>query len=215
MSAPKKPAPLRVTFNNADLTDPERVNLAGAVGVAAPISALYNQHPAVKAALDAFIAAGVSLGGATTVVRDLEQKLGVAKETVDLSRTLFGQASTVARTTVETTATTLEEVASVGLTGRFGRAPAKAIAPPTGVAIHLGKKHGQFRASAVYTGRAKYGAQVSTDPVGPATWQDLPGSGKERTVMGHPSGTLVWVRFRTLGKNSASEWCTPVAVTVP
>jgi len=47
-------------------------------------------------------------------------------------------------------------------------------------------------------GHSKFGAQVSVDPIGPTTWQDLASTGKRRTVTGHPSGTLVWVRFRTV-----------------
>jgi hypothetical protein len=184
MASKKQAAPLRVKLNTTHLSDQDRVDLAATMGAAAPSSAFYAQHPAVHSSIDAVIAAGLALAASIAVVRDLEKKLEIAKETNGLNRSQFAKAST-------------------------------ALNPPTGVAIHLGRKHGQFRASAVYTGRAKYAAQVSTDPIGPATWQDLSGNGKERTVTGHPSGSLVWIRFRTIAKIAQSDWCTPVAVTVP
>ena len=87
---------------------------------------------------------------------------------------------------------------------------------PDTVIVKLGKKHGQFIVSAKTSLRhGKFGAQLSTDPVGPATWLDLPGNGKQRIVKGHASGALLWVRFRTLRGSNQSDWCAPVSVTVP
>jgi hypothetical protein len=62
--------------------------------------------------------------------------------------------------------------------------------------------------------RGKYAAQWSPDPVGTATWSDLPGTGKSRRVTG-ASGTKVWVRFARVRGQSQSDWSAPQLVVIP
>jgi hypothetical protein len=58
-------------------------------------------------------------------------------------------------------------------------------------------------------------AQVSTDPIGPATWQPLPGNGKQRTLSGYATGTKLWVQFAQVRWGLQGPWSVPVLVTIP
>jgi hypothetical protein len=117
---------------------------------------------------------------------------------------------------VEAKATKVTDANAVGFNARLGRAPVVPLIAPETVLIILGKKHGQFTASAKTSLKhTRFGAQIGTDPTNLATFQDLPGTGKRRIVKGHASGTVLWVRFRALRGSSQSDWCTPVSVTVP
>jgi hypothetical protein len=117
---------------------------------------------------------------------------------------------------VESLATTVEQATALGVVGRIGKPTSAPLAAPEGVIVTLGRKHGQFRVSAKSSIRGeRFGAQVSIEPIGPATWQDVPGTGKARLITGHATGSLVWVRFRAVRGQEQSDWCTPVPVTVP
>ncbi len=196
-------------------TDKERIDTANGIIKLAPQSAVYAQHPEVHAAVDALTPIVADLKSQGDLALGLQLQLDAVKGGIDATRTKYGHALGVLRTTLEGAATTIEEVTSLGLTGRIGGATPAPLVPPTGVRIALGKKHGQFRASAESTFKGKFGAEVSSDPIGPATWVDVTGTGKRRLITGHASGTLVWVRFRIVAGQRASDWCTPVPVTVP
>jgi hypothetical protein len=56
---------------------------------------------------------------------------------------------------------------------------------------------------------------MSTDPIGAATWQTLPGTGKQRRLSGYASGTRLWVRFAAVRYGVQGPWCNPVLVTIP
>ena len=145
-----------------------------------------------------------------------EATLFLSKEVLDQTRAKLDRSLGVVTSIVENLATTADQAAALGFTARLGKAAPGPLAPPEGVVVVLGKTHGQFRASAKTTKKgARFGAQVSSDPIGPATWVDLPGNGKRRLVTGHASGTIVWIRFRTERSQHQSDWCTPVSVTVP
>jgi hypothetical protein len=215
MSKPKKTAAVRVNFAASQLTDQERIEAVGAIGTLAPTSNLYIQYPPVHAAVDAAVQVGVELQAATTHATNIRAQLVLADEAVGAVRLKFGQLIGVVKSSVEATNPTVADCAALGLAGTIGRPAPAPLVPPASITVHLGKKHGQFRVAAVAPGKPKCGAQVSADPIGAATWQDLPGNGKTRTVTGHPSGALVWVRFRIVRNQAQSDWCTPVAVTVP
>jgi hypothetical protein len=160
---------------------------------------------------------GVKLGTDDSSVGGFETQLALSKEVRATTQNQYDKAIGVLVSLAESEAKTPDEAASLGfINARVGGGTPSPLTPPDGVIVKLGKKHGQFRASAKSPlTHGRFGAQLSTDPVGPATWQDLTGSGKTRLVTGHASGTLVWVRFRTLRGNTASDWCAPVPVTVP
>jgi hypothetical protein len=72
---------------------------------------------------------------------------------------------------------------------------------------------GEFAAPGKLPG--SFAAEVSTDPIGAATWQTLPGSGKQRRLSGYALGTRLWVRFAAVRYGQQGPWCTPVLVTIP
>ena len=214
MSRSKKKNTLHVILADGR-TDKERIDSATGITQMAPQSALYTQNSQIKAAVDNVGTLTGDLKTQADTANGLQKQLDEAKGTLDTTRTKHGRAMGFFRVLAENTATTLDQLASLGLVGRIGAAPPAPITPPTGVKISLGTVHGQFRASAVSATGKKFGAQISPDPIGPATWIDLPGTGKRRIITGHPSGSLVWVRFRLLRGQGASDWCAAVPVTVP
>ena len=195
--------------------DQERIETITGISKLAPQSVVYVQIPTIHAAVDAVIGIGVDLKNQGDQVTGLEKQLEEVKTLLEKTRIKYGRAIGILRTTCEGQDLSAADIASIGLTSRVGAPSVPALTPPTGVKVSLGKTHGQFRASAVSTEHSKFGAQVSPDPVGPATWVDLPGTGKRRLITGHASGSLVWVRFRTVHKETVSDWCAPVPVTVP
>ncbi len=88
---------------------------------------------------------------------------------------------------------------------------------PTSVLVKIGKVQGKARVSVqeTRTTRGRYVAQGSPDPIGAATWSELPGTGKQRKLSGYPSGTKLWVRFAQVRYGLQSAWSTPVLVTFP
>ncbi len=195
--------------------DQERIGTMTGITKMAPQSALYTGNPAIKAAVDAASQITSDLKTQNEVVTEIGKQLIDAKQTLTNTREKYGKAIVVVRSSVASVATSLDQLTALGITGQVGVTAPAPLTPPTGVKVELGTTHGQFRASAVCLGHSKFGAQVSADPIGAATWTELPGAGKVRIVTGHPSGALVWVRFRTLKGRNASDWCTPVPVTVP
>ena len=194
--------------------DKERIDTMTGITKMAPNSALYNQNAAVHAAVDASSGFANQLKAQGETETGLQTQLDDVKQSIDTTRVKYGRSIGVLRASLEAAAATVDELTALGVTGQIGATPPAPLTPPTGVKVALGKIHGQFHASAVSTHK-KFGAQVSSEPVGPTTWVDLNGTGKRRLISGHPSGSLLWVRFRSLRGQAASEWCAPVSVTVP
>jgi hypothetical protein len=212
----KKIQNLHIALALGQMTDKERVDLCTTMGQLAPTSPLYAQNPHLQAAVTEAVSLGTSFHTAEGTVTQNYATLVLSKEVLDQTRAKLDRSLGVVSSMLENLATTVEQAATVGFTARLGKAVPGPLVPPDGIIIVLGKKHGQFRASAKSSRKSdRFGAQVSTDPIGPATWQDLPGNGKRRLVTGHPSGSVVWVRFRTERGQNQSDWCAPVSVTVP
>jgi hypothetical protein len=121
------------------------------------------------------------------------------------------------KTLVENNATSAGDVTGMGLSLLTIASPTRTPPdPPAALLVKIGQQHGKARV--VVAGKGKLGsfaAQVSTDPIGPATWSALPGTGKERKLSGYPSGTKLWVQFAAVRFGMQSAWCTPVLVTIP
>jgi hypothetical protein len=83
--------------------------------------------------------------------------------------------------------------------------------------VKTGKVQGKSRVAIAQPGKLPgiLIAEVSIDPIGPATWSVMPGSGKQRKLSGYASGTKLWVRFAAVRYGQQSDWCTPVLVTIP
>jgi len=216
MTTKSKSQNLHVILPLGQMSDKERADLGTTVGNMAPSSPLYAQHPQLQPAVSDVASLSTALKADDASVVHDEAQLASSREGRDTTRTKFDRAMWVFTSLVENLALTVDQAAQLGLTARVGKAPPAPLAPPEGVIVKLGRKHGQFRASVKTTQKnGRFGAQISTDPVGPTTWQELPGAGRSRLIGGHPSGTLVWVRFRALRGQQQSDWCAPVPVTVP
>jgi hypothetical protein len=199
-----------------DLSDPEIVLLGANIAKMAPTSALYTNNPGMQPLVTDIGSQNVVLGNMAAAIAKAEADLVTMKETRDTTRDQLEKDIVGLRGFVEAKAATVADANAVGFNARSGKAPDAPLAVPDGIIVHLGKKHGQFMVSAKTSlKRGKFGAQLSADPIGPATWQDMLGTAKRRIVTGHASGTVVWVRFRTLRGASASDWCAPVSVVVP
>ena len=76
--------------------------------------------------------------------------------------------------------------------------------------------HGKARVAVEGKGHlGSFVAQVSTDPIGPATWTALPGNGKSRDLAGYASGTKLWVQFAQVRWGLQGPWSAPVMVIIP
>jgi hypothetical protein len=216
MSSKNKSQSLHVLLPLGQMSDKERADTGTTIGTMAPSSPIYTQSTHVQAAVADVVSLTAALKSADASVTHDEAQLALSRGGRDTVRTKLDRSLGVYTSLAENLATTVDEAAALGLTARIGRAAPAPLAPPDGVIVKLGTKHGQFRVSAKTSLRTgHYGAQISADPVGPLTWQDLTGGGKSRLITGHASGSLVWVRFRLLRGQQASDWCTPVPVTVP
>jgi hypothetical protein len=206
---------VHVVLRLEDYTDAQLTALGQSIVQLAPQSPLY-QVPGLPAVVGRLDQQNTTLNGANAAIVKALAELVAMKETRDVARDQLEKCLVGLRGLVESNAVTVADANAIGLDARIGRPPAAPLVPPETVIVLLGKKHGQFTVSAKSNLRhAQFGAQLSTDPIGPATWQDLPGHGKRRVVNGHASGTLLWVRFRTLRGREQSDWCAPVSVVVP
>jgi hypothetical protein len=88
---------------------------------------------------------------------------------------------------------------------------------PGPVVVLPGKELARARVGIQQTGRLAYltVAEVSADPPTSTSWSLLPGSGKQRKLVGYASGTRLWVRFAAVRYGQMSDWSTPVLVTIP
>ncbi len=199
-----------------DATDQARIDtMQNITSMMRPQSALYNQNTKVKAAVDDAGQNATALKTLVTTSNNLKLQYDESVQQVITTRTKLGVSRELLRSTLQSNATSLGDLASLGLTGYFGAPPPVPLTPPSGVKVSLGKTHGQFRATAISPLKGSFGAQISADPIGAAIWTDLVGSGKRRLITGHASGALVWVRFRVVRGHTTSDWSAPVSVTVP
>jgi hypothetical protein len=199
-----------------DLSDPEIASLGANIAKMAPSSALYTNNPGMQPLVTDIGSQNVVLYNMAAAIAKAEADLVTMKETRDTTRDQLEKDIVGLRGFVEAKAATVADANAIGFTARSGKAPNVPLIAPDGVIVRLGKKHGQFIVSAKTSLKhAKFGAQLSADPIGPATWGDLPGTAKRRTVTGHASGTVLWVRFRILRGAIVSDWCAPVSVVVP
>jgi hypothetical protein len=135
---------------------------------------------------------------------------GIAQIAVNKSLNLL-------RTLIENGAVTEADVQSMAFVASAGKPPAPALVPPESIDVKLGKKgSGKATVSAheLGTTRRSYAAQMSPNPITPASWVALTGAGKSRKLSG-PSGTQVWVQFALMRGSLLSAWSTAVLVTFP
>jgi hypothetical protein len=204
---------IRIALNLSAMTDAEILQLVVAIAAVAPQSALISVA-AIAASVAAVATKGAAFKAYDEAVTADEEKTRIDKAGKLGSRGALESELTSLAGLVGNNAKTPADVASMALTVAASRVVATAPpATPETVNVVVPKKvRGRAKVSVPSTGR--FVAQGSADPIGPATWYDLPGTGKSRTLTG-ASGTKIWVRFARVRGQLQSDWSTPVLVTLP
>jgi len=207
-----------LNLQDIDSSEKARGELVTSVLKMAPKSALFTQSGAVQAEVDNLGKTydGYTAALAVAAASARQHKLDVAA--AQQARIANNRSIKLLKTLVEHGAQTPDDVKSMAMTPQETPRPAPAaLLPPESIDVRVHKKgSGKVTASAHQAGggRRHYAAEISTDPIGPATWVGVPGSGKSRKLSG-ASGTSVWVRFALQRGQLQSEWSTPVLITFP
>lgn len=208
--------PLYVTLNVHDLDDGGRVSLVASIAKLAPQSQLYAQNKAIKTSIAELSDKGVELSIASDKVTSLEKALAQARSTRDDLRANIDRSLIALRGVVQGAAASIDDVRALGLDGRVGRASASGpLVAPQGITIKASRRERRVLVIATGANAKTFGAQITTDPSALSGWQELPGAGRTRRIEGYAPGTTVMVRFRTIRRHNTSDWCAPVAVTMP
>jgi hypothetical protein len=188
------------------------VTLASVVAQKAPKSAIYGSNPAVKDAADKAVKSGAELGAAATDMQDAELKLAAAKSALGTAQGKFTRDMLCFKSVAEANCETAAELNDLGFNQRSPKAAPGPLTAPDSIVAKAGKEKGSMLVHARGAGRASaYVAEISVDPVGPGTWQTIPGSGARRTLTGYVSGGKYWVRFRSVRANEESAWSEAVS----
>jgi hypothetical protein len=212
MSNKKKTQAARVdigadTINIKALTDRAQV-----VGTMAPQTTVYQQTPVFKLAIDEYVASGVTLAASETKVSNLEAELVQARNDRDAAHTACKNCHAAAVTQVEKHNPTPSDLTSYGFKQleivKLGGVM------PTGILWSYDHKTDLLHLHVKYAGKARESVvEISTDPIGAATYKRLDGHGAKRALAGYAPGTY-WVRAATSLAGGISAWFGPVAVVV-
>jgi hypothetical protein len=205
----------RVALNITLLKDAERESILAGIQKVAQQSTLM-QIPAIAASYAALTTKGTTFATNVSTAAANEKLWKASAAARDVSRDVFDMELDTFKTLIENNATSAADVAGTGLALLTVTKSAKTVpdAPATPI-VKPGRQHG--RATVLVPGKGYIGrfvAEMSTDPIGAATWAPLPGNGKSRVVSG-PTGTKVWVHFAMVRWGLQSAWSTPVLVTIP
>jgi hypothetical protein len=206
----------RVALNMRLLTDLQRENLLAGIQKVAGQSALV-QLPAVAASLAALATKGATLSTNVAVAAASEAQFKNTVVVRDASRVSFDLELDTLKTLAENNATDAADLTGIGFVPlNVSKASRTVPDAPAAVIVKTGKTHGKARVAVQGKGNlGSFVAEVSTDPIGPATWTSLPGNGKQRTLSGYPTGTKLWVHFAKVRWGLQSAWSVPVLVTIP
>jgi hypothetical protein len=206
----------RVALNLRLLSDLQRENLVSGIQKVAPQSALL-QIPAVAGSLAALGTKSATFSTNVAVAATTEAQLKNSAAVRDLSRDVLDREIDTFKTLAENNATSEADLTGLGFE-LLNPSKGSKTQPdaPAAVMVKIGRAHGKARVAVQGKGDlGNFVAQVSTDPIGPATWQMLPGNGKQRTLSGYPTGTKLWVQFAQVRWGLQSPWSVPVLVTIP
>jgi hypothetical protein len=206
----------RAALNASLMDDTKRASTLTGIQNMAPNSALM-QVPAIAASVAALTTKGAALSKSVDSVTNAAQQLKGSMTQRDVARNAFDLELFSLKGQVENHATSGSDITGMGFSLFSTVKPSKTPPdPPVALVVKLGNVHGKARVAVQGKGRlGRFVAEVSTDPIGPATWSPLTGTGKERLLSGYASGTKVWVRFAAVRYGLQSDWCTPVLVTIP
>jgi hypothetical protein len=213
-----KSATLNVQYIELDVSslgEKDLADLVAAIIKSAPSSALVTGNPGLQACVDTIKAASGAYQTASGDVVTGEAKVAADKALAAEARGDLLVKLVQYRGLVETTAKTPADVLGTAFTP-LERALPGPQQVPTGIDTFIPKTGHRAKVSVQQTGTMKrYAAQVCVDPVAAAGWVDLEGYGKSHWLTGYKPGTVVWVRFASVRGHAKSDWCTPVAVTIP
>ena len=224
MGKPKNPNPqpkpkaklhVELSLKELDRVQDAREQLIASILKVAPQSPLYAK-PGMKDAVDALGKSLVDYKQAGSDAAAQRKQLGILDQTWADTRHENDTCLVLVKTLTEKYAANETDITGMALTMR-GPLVAPVLEPVESIDIKMGKKgSGTARVLAHETGPTKwhYAAQSSPDPMGPNTWTDLVGDGKQRKLEGK-SGTSIWVRFARKRGDKQTEWSAPVLVTLP
>lgn len=189
-----------------------RTMCAAEMATQAPKSALYKDTPGVKASCDALIDAGTELAAAEEAIRVAVSVLRKARQTCKSKIVAFDNAYNVCVAQVERHATLPEEVTALALT--VLERQSYTLAPPLAIHAKFLPAKGAIRVRVkLPPGVNACFLKVSTDPTDPASFRQLPGTGKLRTFSGYAPGTY-WFCAASVRSNEESAPTQPVSVIV-
>lgn len=207
---------LYVNLNIAALDDGGRLSLVASIAKAAPESPLYAQNKAIKSSVTALSDQSVELSIAADKVASLEKALAQARSTRDVLRTNVDRSLIGLRALVQGAAASIDDVRGLGLDGRIGRGTASGpLLAPEGIVVRSNRRERRVLVIAKGAYGKAFGAQITTDPAATNGWQELPGTGRVRRIVGYAPGTILNVRFRAIRRHEISDWCAPAAFTMP
>ena len=206
----------RAALNVAILDDLARQNLVAGIQKVAAQSQLM-QIPAVAASVAAITTKGAAFATNVAAASTLEKQFKASATVRDVSRATLDLELVTLRALTENNATSESDITSMGFVlldlTKSSKAPPS---PPEAILVRPGKVRGKARVAVQGKGYlGTFAAQISTDPIGAATWTTLPGTGKTRQLSGYASGTRLWVQFATVRWGLQSAWCPPVMVLIP
>jgi hypothetical protein len=208
----------RIALNVSLMNDLDRLAAIAGIVKVAPSSALM-KVPAIAASYAALVAKGATFKSNNDLVAADRQQLKLDETARDGSRSEADVELITLKTLVGQNAQTPADVASMGFTELLPQTAATQQPPdvPGPIVAKTGKVQGKARVGIGLPGpiRGTTVAELSTDPIGPASWVLLPGSGKQRKLSGYASGTRLWVRFAAVKYGQQSAWSTPVLLTIP
>jgi hypothetical protein len=206
----------RAAMNTTLMNDAERESTLSGIQKVAQQGALI-QVPTIAASFAALGTKGTAFSTSAAAAAANKALYEASLGTRDLARVALDRELDTYKTLVENNAATAGDVTSMGLTILTVTTPSRTPPdPPAALIVKVGKVHGKARV--LVAGKGYLGtfmAEVSTDPIGAATWSSLPGTGKQRRLTGYPSGTKLWVHFAALRFGMLSPWSVPVLVTIP
>ncbi len=206
----------RAALNTALLDDARRAGLLAGIQKVAPSSPLA-QIPAIATSLAALATKGTAFTTTAATVASTEAAYKASILPRALAREELDAEFVMLKGLVEHNATSAADLTAMGFALLVGAgAPQGPPQPPAALVVRLGKVHGKARVAVEGKGYlGQFAAQVSTDPIGPATWASLPGSGKQRKLSGYATGTRLWVQFAAIRLGVQSAWSVPVLVIIP
>jgi len=197
-------------------TDADLLAAVAAITANAPSSDIYKTNLAIQDTVTAVAALAKTWTNAREVVSADENKLLTDKKVRDSNRILLTQKLQLFRSQVQDAAPTAADARATGINTRErNAAPAPLVAPTGGVLTPSPRVKGQFTASAnAVPGIRTYAMQISPDPIGPNTYQDVDGYAKSRTFKDYASNTRWWLRFAAMRGKARSDWSPPVSILI-